>query len=222
MSVTIIKKDVKHINIKVKPNLEVVLTAPLETCDTHIASVLKKRASWIANRVDYYRSYQSQESKEYVSGESFRYLGRQYRLKVVEDHEEGVKLKGGYFYMYVKNSTDTKRKQTILERWYKARAEVYFTKILAQYRDIVKSEVRSVNIRRMRTRWGSCNPSKSFINLNLELIKKPRYCIEYVVFHELAHLRHPNHSRAFYNYLSVHMPDWKQRKNKLENVEGKR
>lgn len=84
-----------------------------------------------------------------------------------------------------------------------------FETIINQYSHIINREIKTIRIRQIKTRWGSCNPSKGYINLNTELIKKPKYCIEYVIFHELAHLVHPNHSRSFYNYLN--------RKDRLEH-----
>jgi len=218
MSVQIIKKAVKHINIRVKPNQEVILTAPLKTTDEHIAFVLNKRASWIDEKIAFYKEYQDQKPKEYVSGEGFKYLGRQYRLKVIEGDTECVKLQKGFFYLYVKDRDNLQRKKRVLNNWYRDKADEHFQKILKRYQTIVQLEVTNVRVREMRTRWGSCNPAKSFINLNSELIKKPRYCIEYVIFHELAHLIYPNHSREFYNYLTLHMPDWKKRKSKLEST----
>jgi len=218
MSVQIIKKAVKHINIRVKPNQEVILTAPLKTTDKHIAFVLNKRAAWIDEKIAFYKEYQDQKPKEYVSGEGFKYLGRQYRLKVIEGDTEYVKLQKGFFYLYVKDKDNLQRKKRVLNNWYRDKADEHFQKILKRYQTIVQLEVTNVRVREMRTRWGSCNPAKSFINLNSELIKKPRYCIEYVIFHELAHLIYPNHSREFYNYLTLHMPDWKKRKSKLEST----
>ena len=90
--------------------------------------------------------------------------------------------------------------------------KVYFD-FIPIFNKIVKQDIK---IRQMKTRWGSCNPHKSYINLNIELIKKPKICIEYVFFHELVHLIYPNHSREFYNYLSLYMSDWSKRKEVLE------
>ena len=219
MSVQIIKKAVKHINIRVKPNQDVILTAPFKTTDEHIEFVLNKRAAWINEKIAFYKEHQDPGPKEYVSGEGFKYLGRQYRLKVIESDIEYVKLQRGFFHLYIKDRETVQRKKKLLNNWYKDKAHEHFKDILKSYQPIVQKEITSVRIREMRTRWGSCNPSKSFINLNSELIKKPRYCIEYVILHELAHLIYPNHSKAFYNYLTVHMPYWKRRKMKLERVE---
>ncbi len=216
MDIAIIKKAVKHINIRVKPNGEVTLTVPLHTKETDIRYVLKKRAGWIDKKVAFFKEHQTQRPKEYVSGENFAYLGRNYRLKVIEGQSEGVKLQRGYLHIFVKDTSNIAKKKRLLKSWYLAKAQQHFEKAIEKYQPIVKKEIAHIRIREMKTRWGSCNPTKGYINLNSELIKKPRECIEYVVFHELAHLIHANHSRQFYNYLTLYMPDWKKRKERLE------
>ena len=154
--------------------------------------------------------------KEYVSGEDFKYLGRSYRLKVVQSKEERVKLQCGYLELFVKDKSDLERKENLVYEWYHEKATLYFFTILQKFNKIVKQDIKSVKIRQMKTRWGSCNPYKSYINLNIELIKKPKACIEYVVFHELVHLVHPSHSKQFYDYLFLYMSDWEKRKKILE------
>ena len=215
-NVKIIKKDIKNITLKVKPTCDEVLTVPLRTDDKHIEHILKKRNDWINKKIDFFQLNNKIENKEYVSGESFKYLGKNYRLKVIESKEEEVKLLRGYIQIFIKNKMDFKRKEKLLNDWYTKRAENYFEKIVENYLHIVKKEVKNIRIRQMKTRWGSCNPLKSYINLNSELIKKSKESIEYVIFHELAHLIYDNHSREFYNYLNTYMPDWKKRKEKLE------
>jgi len=214
--IEIIRKDVKQINIRVKPNCEVVLTAPAKTTDEHIDYVIKKRTGWIDKKIAFYKEHQPQVSKEYVSGENFRYLGRNYRLKVIESKSEGVKLQRGYLQVFVKDTANLEKKKRLVKAWYLTKAETHFLKAIEKYQPIVKKEIANIRIREMKTRWGSCNPVKGYINLNSELIKKPTVCIEYVVFHELAHLLHTNHSKQFYNYLSLYMPDWDNRKMLLE------
>ncbi len=219
MEIEIVRKDVKHINIKVKPNCDVVLTAPMETKETDIAYVLKKREEWIDKKIAFYKEHQAQTPKEYVSGENFCYLGRNYRLKVIEcSVVEGVKLQRGYLQVFVKDRGNLVKKQRLVKEWYLLKAEIHFKKAIEKYQPLVKREIENIRIREMKTRWGSCNPVKGYINLNSELIKKPTECIEYVVFHELAHLVHADHSSQFYNYLSLHMPDWKKRKERLEKI----
>jgi len=215
-NIQIIKKDIKNITLKVKPTCEVILTAPLLTTDEHIEYILKKRKDWINKKVAFYQENYKPQIKEYVSGENVKYLGKNYRLKIIQSDDECVKLQRGYIQIFIKNKSDLERKKKLLNDWYYRRAESYFEKIIAKYSSIVNVNVQNIRIRQMKTRWGSCNSAKSYINLNSELIKKPSNAIEYVIFHELAHLIHPNHSREFYNYLSTYMPDWKKRKERLE------
>ena len=215
--VKIIKKDVKNITLKVRPNGEAILTAPKAASDEHIKFIIEKRAKWIAQKCAFFASFKTPQ-KEYVSGEDFRYLGRSYRLKVVQSKEECVKLQRGYLELFVKDKSNLKRKENLVYEWYYEKATLYFFNILQEFKKIVKQDIKSVKIRQMKTRWGSCNPYKSYINLNIELIKKPKSCIEYVVFHELAHLHYPDHSKKFYDYLTLYMPDWQKRKEILEKA----
>ena len=215
--VKIVRKDVKNITLKVRPNGEAILTAPKTASDEPIKFIIEKRAKWIAQKRTFFASFMTPQ-KEYVSGEDFKYLGRSYRLKVVQSKEERVKLQRGYLELFVKDKSDIKRKENLIYEWYYEKARLYFFNILQEFNKIVKQDIKSVKIRQMKTRWGSCNPYKSYINLNIELIKKPKACIEYVVFHELAHLLYPNHSKQFYDYLTLYMPDWQKRKEILERT----
>ncbi len=213
--VVIIKKDVKHINLKVRPTGEVVLTAPKACTQRDIDYVLKKRSEWIDKKIAYFKRHNQGVEKEYVSGENFSYLGRNYRLKVIESLDEGVKLQRGYLQVFVRDKTNTEKKKRLLKAWYTSKAEIHFQKAIEKYQPVVKREIGRICIREMKTRWGSCNPAKGYINLNLKLIEKPTECIEYVVLHELAHLIHADHSIKFYRYLDLIMPDWERRKERL-------
>ena len=215
--VKIVRKDVKNITLKVRPNGEAILTTPKAASDEHIKFIIEKRAKWIAQKRAFFASFKTPQ-KEYVSGEDFKYLGRSYRLKVVQSKEEHVKLQCGYLGLFVKDKSDIKRKRDLVYEWYYEKAMLYFFNILQEFNKIVKQDIKSVKIRQMKTRWGSCNPYKSYINLNIELIKKPRACIEYVVFHELVHLLYPDHSKNFYDYLTLYMPNWQKRKEILERT----
>ena len=215
--VKIVRKDVRNITLKVRPNGEAILTTPKAASDEHIKFIIEKRAKWIAKKRTFFASFKTPQ-KEYVSGEDFKYLGRSYRLKVVQSKEERVKLQRGYLELFVKDKSDLERKRNLVYEWYNEKAMLYFFNILQEFNKIVKQDIKSVKIRQMKTRWGSCNPYKSYINLNIELIKKPRACIEYVVFHELVHLLYPDHSKKFYDYLTLYMPDWQKRKEILERT----
>lgn len=214
-NILIVKKDVKNITLKVKPTGEVVLTTPKAVSDEYTEYIIKKRAKWIEQKKEFFASFQTNQ-KEYVSGEEFRYLGKSYRLKVISSKDENVKLQRGYLEIRTKNKNDLNKKQNLLYEWYYEKALLHFFSILQEWNKIVKRDIKDIKIRQMKTRWGSCNPYKSYINLNIELIKKPKICIEYVIFHELTHLIYPDHSSKFYEYLSLYMSDWEKRKEILE------
>ena len=216
-TIKLIRKNIKCANLKVKPTLEVVLTIPSDMSEEEINKILLKRQDWILKQLEYFRKFQI-TPKKLVSGENFEYLGRSYRLKVIESTDELVKLSGGYLVIFIHDKSNLTRKQELIHNWYFEKASTYFIKIINKYQPIVNKDVTKISIRKMKTRWGSCNPVKSYINLNLELITKPKHAIEYVIFHELAHLIHYNHDRNFYNYLSTHMPDWKFRRDKLNQI----
>jgi len=212
----VVRKNVKNINLKVKPNGEVILTTPIDCSKRDIDYVLKKRAEWIDKKIAFFDAHRDRTQKEYVSGENFRYLGKNYRLKIIESKEERVKLQRGYLQVFVRDKDNYAKKEKLIKAWQSKMAKIHFQKAIEKYKAFVKQEIKTIRIREMKTRWGSCNPAKGYINLNLRLIEKPTECIEYVVFHELAHLVHPNHSQYFYNFLSLYMPDWKRRKEKLD------
>ncbi len=211
-TIKIKRKNIKNIYLKITPNCEVILTAPYEVKEEFLYKFLEQKRNWIEKKLEFFSKVEIK--KEYVSGESFEYLGRNFILKVVEGKKEALKIDGKFCYLYVKENS-FEEKEKVIKKWYRKEAKRIFVEIVDKFVPIVGREPAKVSVREMKTRWGSCNYQKGYINLNLELIKKPKECIEYVVFHELSHLIYPNHSKEFYNYLSIYMPDWKRRKEKL-------
>lgn len=213
------KKKVKNVTLKVKRDGSIHLTVPEAATDDYIERVIANKKEWIESQLKHFNeNYEKPKEKEMVSGESFRYLGKSYRLKIVQSNKEYVRLYRGYIEIYVKDKNNTNKKKELLKKWYQEKAKKKFAELVHEYEQIVKEEVNNIRVITMQTRWGSCNVESGNINLNLELIKKPRYCIEYVILHELAHLKYPNHSKQFWDYMSVHMPNWEWRKNKLELI----
>ena len=213
------KKKVKNVTLKVKRDGSIHLTVPEAATDDYIERVIANKEEWIESQLKHFNeNYKKPKEKEMVSGESFRYLGKSYRLKIVQSNKEYVRLYRGYIEIHVKNKNNTAKKQELLKKWYQEKAKKKFAELVHEYEQIVKEEVNNIRVITMQTRWGNCNVERKNINLNLELIKKPRYCIEYVILHELAHLKYPNHSKQFWDYMSVHMPNWEWRKNKLESI----
>jgi hypothetical protein len=222
VEVSLTFRDRKNLKITVHPDKGVTAEAPLGKPLDDVLSRLKKRAPWIIKQRDYYERFQPlQPSRRYVSGETHLYLGRQYRLKVVQSNDdEYVKLIGGYLYVHTTRKKDAQKNEELLWTWYTEHAKAIFERRLtACYETIKKTGVPypAVRLRRMKKRWGSFSKNGA-ITLNTELVKAPRHCIDYVIIHELCHLKHKDHGKEFYRLLSRCMPDWEKRKARLEQV----
>ncbi|BCR35179.1 M48 family metallopeptidase [Mariniplasma anaerobium] len=211
-------KNIKNINLRVKPDQSVHVSVPLSTPKDRVETFVLSKAPWIFQKIkgfDLTRPMQSGK-KDYVSGETFKYLGRQYRLKIEETiKKEYVTMKPGYITIHVKKKDNKKRKQKLLNEWFRNRAHFIFQEVMNEVYPLVENIVKPkplLEIKVMTKRWGSCLKSKNTVLLNYELIKAPKHCISYVTVHELTHFVHRNHDSKFYNLLTVLMPDWKERK----------
>lgn len=212
----------KTIQITVNPDSMVSVKAPEEKSIDDVLQRVKKRASWILKQKRYFSFYKPiMPERKYISGESHKYLGKQYRLKFVKSPENQVKLQNGYLKVYTQDKSDIESTKLLLDEWYLIHAKIKFQQRLDLcYKKIKKHNIGNVpklQIRKMSKRWGSCTSDKRII-LNLELIKAPSHCIDYVIMHELCHLKHRNHNADFFYLLFQIMPDWEKRKEKLEKV----
>lgn len=206
----------KTLGITVTPDGGVLLNAPIDTPQNKIEQKLLKRASWIVKQQKYFRSFgERTPEKQYVSGESHYYLGKQYLLQVVEGKPNRAKYKGRYFEVVC---TPKAKAAELMKEWYRERAKIKFAEIaepiISRFGKYGVAPT-SLYIQAMGSRWGSCTP-KGKIILNTELIKAPKPCIEYVITHELCHLVYRDHTKAFFELLATEMPDWKRWKDKLE------
>lgn len=208
----------KTLGITVYPDLRVAVRAPHGTAAADIETILRKRSGWILKKQREFENYlPALPPRRYVSGETHLYLGRRYRLKIIAGQTESVKLSGGRFLITTKDTTNTRRIKALLDNWYRQKAAVLFAQRLEQcYAKASRFSLPfpDLRIRIMKKRWGSCNPKGSIL-LNLKLIQTPKSCIDYVITHELAHLKEPNHSRAYYAFLDRLMPDWREHKRRL-------
>ena len=210
----------KTLEIAVHPDGSVVVKAPLGEDETSVENFIYKRARWIKRQISYFAQLGPRTpERQFVGGESHLYLGKQYRLKIRPSDTDEVLLKRDFFHI---QAVDDKPEhiEMLLEAWYWSEAEVYFTQVFEECWQLFEkkgADKPALKIRKMKTLWGSFS-SKRGITLNLELIKAPRECIEYVAIHELCHLFHLNHGPEFYNLLEQFLPDWKKRKQRLETV----
>ncbi|GAA5562495.1 hypothetical protein Asch03_04004 [Acinetobacter schindleri] len=214
----------EKILIKVYADCRVVVSAPLNADDKTIIEAVKQRSRWIYKQLREFRE-QSRfiTPRQYKSGESHFYLGKQYQLKVIHDDTKpkGVKLLRGRLEVNTLD-TDIESIKFHLDEWYRSRAKVIFEvrlqRILEQALWVETQP--DIRLMTMRTQWGNCSPS-GVLTLNPHLVKAPTICIDYVILHELCHLVEHNHSERFYQLLNQVMPDWSKIKNQLDMLANK-
>lgn len=210
--------------IKVHPDCRVVVSAPLEADDDVVLAAVKQRGRWIYEQLrDFRQQLEHVTPRQYISGESHYYLGKQYLLKVMAapDAVQGVKMLRGRLEVSVRNRS-TEKVRVLLADWYKARAkEVFARRLNAMLEQAIwVTGYPPLHILTMQTQWGSCSPHGR-ITLNPHLVKAPRECIDYVILHELCHIAEHNHSDQFYRLMSQVMPGWEKTKERLDGMAGR-
>ena len=215
------RQDRRKMRIVVSPELTVDVFAPATANEEQIETALIKKAVWIAGKLDALERYHPLPApKKHISGETLVYLGRQYRLKVELGSKQPVKLIGRFLKVWVEDKKDTRRVKNAVDAWYRKRAHETLGRYTEKCHAIASRHGVAkplLTIRNMRRRWGSCSP-QGRITLNVNLVKTPVHCIEYVIMHELCHLKYHNHSKEFYCILTRCQPDWRKRKEILDNV----
>jgi len=220
---TIIDYDIefaqrKTLSICVNPDSSVCLKAPIDATLEQIQQKVHKRASWILKQKRFFESFGTSTTKrQYISGESHLYLGRQYMLRVKESNVNAVHYQNNIIEIECRHKKDA---GILLQTWYRQRANVKFQEyaqpIIEQF-SIYGVKPQSLSIKKMDKRWGYCTID-GHITLNPRLICAPRCCIEYVITHELCHLIYRSHNKEFYALLTKEMPHWEKWKNKLERI----
>lgn len=210
------RKKVKNINLRIKPNMEVYISVPMKLHRDYIENFIRSKEEWIKSVLKKIENVkEKQKAFEYKTGEIHKFLGKEYDLVVKTGNFNGVSLKNNIMPNKIvltvnKNifeNVDEKKK--IMEKWYFENAKKIFFKFMEKWLEILDEDIEKLTIKPMKTRWGSCNYKKKYINLNTELIKRTSFEIEYVILHELTHLKYPNHGKSFYNYIEKYMPNYK-------------
>ncbi len=222
---TLERRDRATLEISVLPDGNVQVVAPLDATDKAITDRVRKRARWVRAQQAHFAQFLPRTPlRRWVPGETHRYLGRQYRLRVISDsmrHPPGVKLIGGFFTFTGIAADDSPSLERLLTAWYRERANTQMRQRLAKCLHLFPSPEEfapaSIQLRTMRTHWGSMSPSGR-LTLNPQLVQAPPDAIDYVIVHELCHRAVPDHSRAFFDLLGTVMPDWERRKQHLERA----
>jgi predicted metal-dependent hydrolase len=214
----LVEQERKTVALTVQPSLNIILKCPLKYEEDKIERFLKKKWFWMEKQMKYFKKYKKNiTKKEYVSGESFLYLGRQYKLLVKIAAKERVGLEKGKITIYTtkstKNGTEIKK---VLDKWFAERTKFIFH---ARLKKVIKKFdydfVPEIIIRKMQKRWGSYMVNKKIV-LNPLLIRASTDCIDYVIVHELCHIKYKQHDKSFYKLQEKILPNWKDVKEKLE------
>lgn len=218
---TLRKKNVKNFNLRITPYSVVIVSVPLAATAEEADAFVVRKKNYIIKALGDIRSLGEKEGqRQYISGESFRLEGKNLRLKVLQASKNSIESDGVFLILRVKDINDVNTKSKLVSKFFDDTTRSVMNEVLDKYYEIFQKygvDKPSLKIRTMSTRWGSCSANKGVITLNSRLIEAPLNCIEYVVMHELCHLIHPNHSKQFYAFLSIQMPDWKERKQSLDD-----
>lgn len=216
----LLRRGRKTLSISVLPDMTIEVVAPLEVCNDEIDARLRRRAGWIRRQMQYFGQFHPRTlPRKYVAGETHLYLGRRYRLKIMQSVQEQVKLKRGFIEVHAHRPSRTDLIEAQVAAWYKAKAVEQFKARLAacvdHFPDPRIFTPTGLIVRRMAGRWGSMSPGGRLV-LNRRLIEAAPHEIDYVIVHELCHRRFHHHGPDFYKLLTRVMPDWEKRKTSLE------
>lgn len=214
----LIIQDRKTLSLTVTPNLDIILKCPPKTETERIEKFLQKKWFWLEEQLSFFKKYQRKiYQKEYISGEGYFYLGRQYKLTIKKSPENKVLLtKGQLIVNSKKGHTDVRYNKKLINTWFLDRAEKIFQeRFIEMLKKFNYQSNLSFSIREMKRRWGSILKQKKVL-LNPKLIHAPKECIDYVIAHELCHVKYKKHDKRFFELLKKKYPKWEKVKEKLE------
>ncbi len=221
ISFNLSRKKVKNVNLRVRSDLTVTVSASHNVPFQFIESFVMKKAPWILHTLQRNKQVNKLRStNDFISGEIIYYRGKPFTLQVREAEKEKVTVENGSIMLYLKpGSTKSEIKKNYFN-WLKGEAKAVFIEALETLYPRVKEysiQKPDLSVRIMKTRWGSCSWKKGRITINALLVHYPSECLEYVILHELAHFRHHQHDQKFYEFISKLLPDWQERKNMLKS-----
>jgi predicted metal-dependent hydrolase len=220
ITVEVTQKDIKNVHLSVYPPLgQVKIAAPIRMDLDTIRIYAITKLSWIRKQQIKIKAQKREAPREYLTKESHYFLGKRYLLKVIENNSTPiVKLKHNTIELYIRPETDTAKRKEILDEWYRAKLKEMIPIIISKWEKVMKVEVKEFGVKKMKTKWGTCNIEAQRIWLNLELAKKPSNCLEYIIIHEMTHLLERNHNTRFVALMNQFMPNWKEVKEELNRL----
>ena len=219
--VDVVRKDIKNLHLAVyPPNGRVRVAAPLRVDDEAVRLAVISRLAWIKRRQTKFEDQERQSAREHVSGESHYYQGNRYLLNVVyHDAPPKVVIRNKTTLdLFVRTGSDTAQRERVLLAWYRKDLKHMIPPLIVKWEAIIGVKIADWGVRHMKTKWGSCNIEARRIWLNLELIKKPVHCLEFIIVHEMVHLLERHHNDRFIAHMDQFMPQWRFLRDELNKA----
>lgn len=219
INVDVVYKDIKNLHISVYPPLgRVRVAAPLRLDEDSIRLAIVQRLSWIKKQREQLQATNRLSEREMVSGESHYLWGERLRLKVSQaEGRPSITKKGKNLEFRTNASLTQQERMALLENWYRKELKRAVPQLIEKWELVIGEKVERWTIRRMKTKWGSCNPSTKSIWINIELVKKQPQCLEYIVVHEMTHFMERTHNEDFVQLMNKHLPTWRAIRDQLNS-----
>ncbi len=221
ITIDIVRKDIKNMHLAVyPPDGRVRVAAPLRINDEAVRLFAISKLSWIKKHQRKFKEQKRETNRDYIARESHYFFGQRYLLNIIE-HNAAPKVvlrNKTYIDLYLRPNTTTEKREAIMNEWYRAELKKLIPPIIEKHEKQTGVKSNDWGVKRMKTKWGSCNIKDKRIWINLELAKKPIICLEYVILHELIHLIERHHNDNFLAHIKKYMPQWKFHKDKLNRL----
>ena len=221
LAVQVVRKDIKNLHLGVyPPNGRVRVAVPLRVSDEAVRMAVVTRLAWIKRQRAKFAGQNRQSAREFTTGESHYFLGRRYRLNVVVlDGAAHVAIRNNRTIdLFVREGSDTAQRERVLLAWYRQQLKELIPSLIQKWETIVGVRVAEWGVKRMKTKWGTCNIKARRIWLNLELAKKPVKCLESIIVHEMVHLLERHHNDRFTELMDGFMPQWRHHRAEMNRA----
>lgn len=218
LEVTVFRKKIKNLYLSVTKDGTVRVTVPTRTSHADISNFIKAKKSWLLKQQQKVQNYTMQTQNNYITGEVYYYLGKSYVLEISNQvNINSVDLTKTSLKLYIDQNKSVLKPQYLLIKWYQQQLRLHADKLFVKWCAIIGVEFKSYSTGFLKSRWGSCHPSKKHIWLNVNLIKFPIRCLEYVIVHELVHLLEASHNHRFKVFMDKYLPNWREVKQELNS-----
>jgi len=221
LEVDVIQKDIKNFHLGVyPPDGKVRISAPRDFDDDAVRMAVISRIGWIRRRQKEFIEQERQSPREYLSRESHYFLGQRYLLNIIEhEGKSGVTVRNkSTIDLYVPKGSDWEKKERVLTGWYRRELKALIPPLIEKWEPIIGVHVSDWGVKKMKTKWGSCNAKAGRIWINLELAKKRPHCLEYIIVHEMVHLLERHHNENFRDLMDRFLPQWQMYRDELNQM----